>query len=111
MAGRIAQHDGRDGWRRSRSQAGDRRSLPLRGFHEVRLVFSHGCDDLLGLHGLAQINYLEAVALRHHDHEVLADVVQVVFDRADDDLAAWLSASERQPGLEEGQHALHGARR
>lgn len=111
MASRIAQHDGRDGWRRSRSQAGDRRSLPLRDFHEVRLVFSHGCDDLLGLHGVAQINYLEAVALGHYDYEVLADVVRVVFDRADDDLAACISASERQPGHEEGQHALHGVQR
>ena len=54
----------------------------------------------------ADVEDLEAGALEHHRHEVLADVVDVALDRADDDLADRLGAGlgeqraqDRHPGL------------
>ena len=53
-----------------------------------------GGHELLGVGVDAEIVNLEAGALEHHRHEVLADVVDVALDGADDDLANRLG-----PGL------------
>ncbi len=44
-------------------------------------------DELFGGHVGAQVDNLEPGALQHHGDEVLANVVQVTLDGADDDLA------------------------
>src|SRR6476660_9735720 len=54
---------------------------------DVRLVELERGDELLGIGVDAEVEDLEAGALEHHPDEVLADVVDVALDRADDDLA------------------------
>jgi hypothetical protein len=56
----------------------------------------------------AEVDDLVAVAAKHHGHEVLADVMEVALDRADDDDAPRLDAGLGQVGLELGQPGVHG---
>ena len=77
---------------------------------DLRLVLVDGLDELLGRHVRAQVDDLEAGAFEHHGDQVLADVVQVALDGADDDLAGRRRAARGQVRLEDRQAALHGAR-
>ena len=54
---------------------------------------SHRGHELLGRHVAAQVDHLEAGALEHHRHQVLADVVQVALGGADHDHAQVLAGA------------------
>ena len=58
----------------------------------------------------ADVDDLEAGALQHHRHEVLADVVDVALDGADHDLADRLDAGLGEERPEDLHAALHGIR-
>ena len=62
---------------------------------DVGLVLVERGDELLGVGVDAEVDDLEAGALEHHRDEVLADVVDVALDGADDDLAD--AARRRSP--------------
>ena len=65
----------------------------------------------LGRHVDPEVVDLEALALDHHAHEVLADVVHVALHRADDRLADGLVAGLDEVRLQELGPCGHGARR
>jgi hypothetical protein len=50
----------------------------------------------------------EALAFHHHLDEVLADIVKIAFDRADDDAASRLYSGGDEVGLEGHQARVHG---
>ena len=56
----------------------------------------------------ANVDDLEACALEHHPDKVLADVVNVAFDGADDDLADRLGAGLGKQRAQDLHPALHG---
>ncbi len=56
----------------------------------------------------AEIDHLEAGALEHHADEVLADVVHVALDRADDDLADGRDIGFGQDRAQNLHAAFHG---
>ena len=70
-----------------------------------------GSDELLRRHVDAQVDHLEAAALQHRGHQVLADVVQIAPDGANRHPADRLGAALGQPGPDELQGALHRAGR
>ena len=57
----------------------------------------------------AQVDDLEAGALEEHAHEVLADVVQVALDGADDDGAAACLVAGGHVRAQQVEAALHDA--
>ena len=69
----------------------------------------HGGDELVGLDVGAQVNGLEASALKHHLDQVLADVVQVAPHRADDVLARAGHITFRQQWAQDAHASPHGA--
>ena len=66
-----------------------------------------GGQELVGVGVDAQVEDLEAGALEHHPDEVLADVVDVALDGADDDLADRLGAGLGQQRPQDGHAGLH----
>ena len=71
-----------------------------------RLVLVDRGEELVGVGVDAEVHDLEACPLQHHRDEVLADVVDVALDGADDDLADPRRAGlgeqrpqDRHPGL------------
>ena len=78
---------------------------------DVGLVLVEGVEELVGVGVDAEVDDLEAGALEHHPDEVLADVVDVALDRADDDLADRLGAGlgeQRAEDLHAGLHRVGG---
>ena len=59
----------------------------------------------------ADVDHLEAGALHHHRHQVLADVMDVALDGADHHLADGLGPGLRQQGAQDGHAGLHGVGR
>ena len=59
---------------------------------------------------MPMVHDLEAGALHHHADQVLADVVDVTLDGADDHLAHRLGACLRQQRPQDSHAALHGVR-
>ena len=51
---------------------------------DLAALVNSGLDEGLGSNVGAQVHNLKALALHHHLHQVLADVVQVALDGADD---------------------------
>src|SRR6266852_6059503 len=76
---------------------------------DVRLVLFDGGDELLGRRVDAEVEHLEARALEHDHAQVLADVVDVALDGADDVAAYRLGAGLRDQRPQDHQGALHGA--
>ena len=74
---------------------------------DVGLVLGQGVDELVGVGVDAEVDDLEAGALEHHPDEVLADVVDVALDRADDDLADRLGAGLGEQRAEDLHAGLH----
>ena len=68
-------------------------------------------DEALRRHVGAEVDDLEAGALEHDAHQVLADVVQVALDRADDHLAQRADLAGDEQRLDEVHARVHGARR
>src|SRR6202166_4942450 len=78
---------------------------------DVRLVQLNGRQILLDRVVDAEVDDLEAGALKHHRHQVLADIVDVALDGADDDLANRLDAGLGQQGPQDLHATLHRVRR
>src|SRR5207247_3117802 len=79
---------------------------------DVRVVLLHGGHELFGRHVPAEVYDLEAGALEHHGHQILADVVQVALRGTDHDDAVVVTAAggggdER---LEQVEPRIHRAR-
>ena len=81
------------------AHADDRRRVLLDRLHE-----------LLRRDAGAEVDDLEAGALQEHADQVLADVVQVAFDRAQHDGAQTGALAFAEMRLEDVEGALHGAR-
>ena len=71
------------------------------------LCFSSAAEVFLDRVVDAQVDDLEARAFEHHRHQVLADVVDVALDRADDDLADRLDAGLGEQGAQDLHPPLH----
>ena len=76
-----------------------------------RSVVPDRIDEPLRRYVSPQIDHLEPPALHHHDDEVLADVVEIALDGADDDLPRRGPARTGEDGLQDFHRSLHGARR
>lgn len=71
---------------------------------DVGVFILDGLDELLGLNVIAEVDDLEAGAFEQGGDEVLADIVEVTFDGADDD------ASQGVGGVaQDAESGLHGA--
>ena len=68
-----------------------------------------GGDEVFRRDVGAEIDDLESAALEHGGDDVLANVVQVAFDGADDDADRHLLAGGGEQRLEQFHGALHGA--
>src|SRR5208282_5697982 len=75
----------------------------------VRFALYDGGDKVFRRDVGAEIDDFESAALEHGGDNVLADVVQVAFDSADDDADRHLLAGGSEQRLEQFQGALHGA--
>jgi len=73
-------------------------STALKGY-DLRLVFRNGGNEFHGRHIDTQVDHLGPAALEHHPNQVLADVVQVALDRADDHLRQALDLGAHQQRL------------
>src|SRR4029079_16881739 len=76
-----------------------------------RLVFGQRVQELVSVGVDAEVDDLEPGALEHHPAKILADVVYVARDRADDDLAHGLCAGlgeERPKDRHPGLHRVRG---
>ena len=75
-------------------------------------MLAQGGDELVGVDVDAQVDDLEARALQHHAHQILADVVDVALDGADDDRALTLDilgiGQQRAQDLHRAFHRLGG---
>ena len=74
-------------------------------------MLADGIHELVGVTVDAQVDHLEASALQHHCHQILADVVDIALDSADDHCA---NARHTGFGEERAQHfhaRLHGVGR
>ena len=67
----------------------------------------HGGDELVRRDVRPEVDHLDVRAPPHHRHEVLADVVQVATDRADDGASFGLDPGLDQDRLEEGHRLAH----
>src|SRR5579872_4824217 len=81
----------------------------------VRLIVIRGFQDVLPRHHHTKVDHLEAVALKDHADDVLANVVDVALDRRHDDPALTLGYALLfffllDEGNEMGDRALHYAR-
>ena len=77
---------------------------------DVRLVLLERGDELVGVGVDAEVEHLEPGAFEHHRDEVLADVVDVALDRADDDLADRLRAGLGEQRPQDRHAGLHRVR-
>ena len=77
---------------------------------DVRLVRSSAAMNFSASVLMPRSNDLEAGALEHHPDEVLADVVDVALDGADDDLADRLRAGLGEQRAEDRHAGLHRVR-
>jgi hypothetical protein len=75
---------------------------------EFRAVFLRRGDKLVGLHVHAEVDDLEPGALHHHGDEVLADVVQVALDGAEDKGALRLGPALGEVRLQDRHPGAHG---
>ena len=73
------------------------------------IVFLGNLDELLRRDIDTGVHNLEAGAFEHHADEVLADVMQVALDCADDGGGQRLHASRHEFGLQNFHAGLHGA--
>ena len=74
----------------------------------VRFVFFDGFDESVRLDVFADVCHLEAGAFAHHGHQVLADVVQVTLDGAEQDFARSFGTRLRQQRPQNFHRTLHG---
>ncbi len=72
-------------------------------------MLAHRRHELRRAHPGAEIDDLEAGALEHHRHEVLADVVEVALDRAEHHCAGAGGLAFGKMRLERVQGSLHHA--
>ena len=70
-----------------------------------------GVDELFGGDVGAEVDDIEAAAFEHRGDEVLADVMEVALDGADDDASRGLCALRGQQRAQQCERAFHGARR
>ena len=83
---------------------------------DVDLLFTGLVEDLLGGDHHAHVHHFVVVALEHHRHDVLADVVHVALHGGDQDLALGLGVAGQgllglDVGHQVGDRLLHHARR
>ena len=71
-------------------------------------MLNSGLDESLGLHVYPQVHHFDALALHHHLHQVLADVVQVALDSAQHHHAQAFRPLLSQQGLEQSRTGVHG---
>ena len=79
---------------------------------DIGLLFLGLLQDLRAGHHHAHVHDFEVIALKHHRHDVLADVVHIALDGGDDDLAlgAHVAAGRRDLALflfDEGNQVRH----
>src|SRR5450759_215752 len=84
-----------------------RRRQECREAENVRLMRDHRLDEFLRRRVDAQVEDLETGALEHDDHKVLADVVDVALDCADDVAAHGLGPGLGDQRTQNGEGALH----
>ena len=58
--------------------------------NNIGILFASGLQNFLGRHHDAKIDHLIIVALQHNADDILADIVDIAFDRSHDDLALGL---------------------
>src|SRR3569833_213587 len=75
---------------------------------DVGLVLFESCQVFLDGIVDPQIDDFEAGALEHHGNEVLADIVDITFDRTDDDFADRLDTGLGEQRTQDLHAALHG---
>ena len=78
---------------------------------DVGLVLVQRSQERLGVGVDPEVDHLEAGALQHHRHQVLADVVDVALHRPDHDLADRLGPGLGQQRTQDGHPRLHGVGR
>ncbi len=70
-------------------------------------MLSDGLNELLRRYIDAQVHNPEAGAFHHHGHQVLADVMQVALNGADEEYLGSLRLALGQQGLEYAQASVH----